>query len=130
MQSKFILCLTSVASILGKACGKGIYHTPKAESFATVNIQVGYPVNTTTPDGIVGMFPVLSGNITGKFTGRLVPSLSSTTERILNSSPSSGVFSVSRVGEPTDRPLTYWYNRMSKPNGYLKRQTRAIFLQK
>lgn len=95
MRHQLLVFVSSVATVLAKgACGTGIYNSPKTESFATVGIQVGLPVNTTTPDGVIGKFPIVAGNITGQFKGKLAPNLSSTTERVLNSPASSGEFSV------------------------------------
>ncbi|KAK2609207.1 hypothetical protein QQS21_002289 [Conoideocrella luteorostrata] len=61
----------------------GIYKSPQAKSFITVRVHVGLPVNTTTPDGPVGLFRTADGNVTGQFTGRLAPNLSTVVERIL-----------------------------------------------
>lgn len=94
MLPRSLVLVCSIASAIATgACGNGIYNQPVATSFVTIGITVGQPYNITTPDGIVAMVPIRSGNITGQFNGHLVENVSSETERILNST--SGVYSVS-----------------------------------
>lgn len=94
MLPRSLLLLCSIASAVATgACTDGIYNPPVGKSFVTVNTKVGMPYNVTTPDGIVAMVPIATGDISGQFNGHLVENLSAETERLLNSK--TGTYSVS-----------------------------------
>lgn len=62
----------------------GVFNPPKAQSFLSIDYQVGIPFNTTTPNGVVGTVPVRGGVIKGSlFQGHVVPNLTSSVERYL-----------------------------------------------
>lgn len=62
----------------------GVFNPPKAQSFLSIDYQVGIPFNTTTPNGVVGTVPVRGGDIKGGlFHGHVVPNLTSSVERYL-----------------------------------------------
>ncbi|KAL5346415.1 hypothetical protein ACLOAV_008686 [Pseudogymnoascus australis] len=84
-RSLLILCSIASAVATGSCTDGGIYYPPVGTSFVTVNTKVGMPYNVTTPDGIVALVPIVTGNITGQFNGHLIPNLSAETERLLNS---------------------------------------------
>ncbi len=99
MYASTAFVLGCVASALaGPACATGIFKQPKAESFLTVDMQVSYPVNVTTHDGVIGIVPIVGGDIKGKFNGHVVANLSSETERVLpgsNGANSVSILSIS-----------------------------------
>ncbi|OBT82617.1 hypothetical protein VE02_07969 [Pseudogymnoascus sp. 03VT05] len=86
MLPRSLLFLCSIATALATGeCTNGIYNPPVGKSFMTVNTKVGMPYNVTTPNGIVAMVPILTGDISGQFNGNLIANLSAETERLLNS---------------------------------------------
>ena len=92
---QLLLVLGSVVSVLASAaCGTGIYKSPKVSPFATVELQLGPYIQTNTTEGSVSMFPVLAGNITGQYRGRLAPGLSAVTERALHAPKVDGFYTV------------------------------------
>lgn len=84
MYAHTVFIVSFVASAFAApACATAIYKPPKTESFMTIDMKVSYTVNVTTHEGAIGIIPIVSGNLTGKFNGHLVPNLSSATERLL-----------------------------------------------
>ncbi|EHK25851.1 uncharacterized protein TRIVIDRAFT_32329 [Trichoderma virens Gv29-8] len=84
MIPRLLIFISSAATVLTTgACGTGIYHSPIAQSFVTIDLQVGFPVNTTTPGGVVGSVPIRGGSISGQFNGHLVSNISSEIEHVL-----------------------------------------------
>ncbi|OJD18665.1 hypothetical protein AJ78_01361 [Emergomyces pasteurianus Ep9510] len=80
MLSKLLILACSVASALA---ADGVFHPPQAKSFISIDYQVGFPINTTTPNGIVVTVPVWGGEITGIFNGHIVPNITSSVESYL-----------------------------------------------
>ncbi|KAL7949258.1 hypothetical protein V8C42DRAFT_361839 [Trichoderma barbatum] len=59
MFPRLLIFISSAATVLATgACGTGIYHSPIAKSFVTIDLLVGLPVNTTTPESIVSSVPI------------------------------------------------------------------------
>ena len=76
--------LVVLASAVGTMATTGVFNPPKAQSFLSIDYQVGIPVNTTTPSGVVGTVPVRGGEIRGSvFNGHIVPNLTSSVEKYL-----------------------------------------------
>lgn len=91
---RLLVFLCSIASALATgACSDGVYNPPVSKSFVTVAITVGFPFNVTTPQGIVAVIPIRSGDVCGQFNGHLIGNASSVTERLLTSK--NGTYSVS-----------------------------------
>ncbi|EER42906.1 conserved hypothetical protein [Histoplasma capsulatum H143] len=81
MHLKF---LTLMCSVAGALAANGVFNQPKGKSFVTIEYQVGYPINTTTPAGVVATVPVLSGDIKGRFNGHIVENITSSVEAYLD----------------------------------------------
>ncbi|KAH7141098.1 hypothetical protein EDB81DRAFT_858136 [Dactylonectria macrodidyma] len=79
----------------------GVFKRPKGKSFVTIDYRVGWPLNTTTPTGIVAMVPVRGGDIKGQFNGRIVENITSSYEEALPST--SGEY----TRELTNRDQSY-----------------------
>lgn len=84
--------LLALAGTFTLTLATAIFHPPKGESFLSIDYRVGIPLNTTTPDGVVGTVPVLGGDIKGKFNGHIVGNITSSIERALVST--TGVYTV------------------------------------
>ncbi|OAX80714.1 hypothetical protein ACJ72_04953 [Emergomyces africanus] len=82
MLPKFLLTL--LCSVAGALAADGVFKPPKGQSFLTIDYQVGFPINTTTPNGVVVTAPVWGGKIKGKFNGRIVENVTSSVEAPLN----------------------------------------------
>ena len=83
MYSQLAVLFTAVAALAKPTCAKGIYHSPKGESFVTMALHTRIPINVTTPAGAVAMFAFPDGNVTGTFTGKVSPGISAATETLL-----------------------------------------------
>ncbi|KAL6786383.1 hypothetical protein J3E68DRAFT_432936 [Trichoderma sp. SZMC 28012] len=84
MFPRLLILIGSAATVLATgACGTGIYHSPIAKSFVTIDLLVNIPVNTTTPEGVVGSVGIRGGTINGQFNGHLVANISSEVEHVL-----------------------------------------------
>lgn len=84
MFPRLLIFIGSAATVLATgACGTGIYHSPVAKSFVTIDLLVGLPVNTTTPEGIIASVPICGGITNGQFNGHLISNISSEIEHIL-----------------------------------------------
>lgn len=84
MFPRLLILIGSAATVLATgACGTGIYHSPIAKSFVTIDLLVNIPVNTTTPEGVVGSVGIRGGSINGQFNGHLVSNISSEVEHVL-----------------------------------------------
>lgn len=71
---------------VGTLATDGLFHSPKAESFLTVDFLANIPLNVTTPDGTVATVPIRGGEVKGKsFNGRVVENITSATESTLTS---------------------------------------------
>lgn len=60
-----------------------IYKSVKIEPFITVNARTSWPSNATVHGGAVGIAPIPSGQVQGKFVGHLLPNISVETERLM-----------------------------------------------
>ncbi|KKP00484.1 hypothetical protein THAR02_07397 [Trichoderma harzianum] len=84
MFPRLLILIGSAATVLATgACGTGIYHSPIAKSFVTIDLLVNIPVNTATPEGVAGSVGIRGGSITGQFIGHLVSNISSEVEHVL-----------------------------------------------
>ncbi|QKX63503.1 uncharacterized protein TRUGW13939_10674 [Talaromyces rugulosus] len=74
--------LVIAVSAIGALAADAVFNPPKTELFLSIAYQVGIPVNTTTPSGVVGTVPVRGGDIKGSlFNGYIVPNLTSSVEK-------------------------------------------------
>ncbi|PGH30099.1 hypothetical protein GX50_07161 [[Emmonsia] crescens] len=82
MLLKFFVLMCSAAGALATG---GVFNPPKSKSFLSIDYQVGFPMNVTTPGGVVGVVPVLGGKIKGRFNGHIVGNISSSLEAVVQS---------------------------------------------
>ncbi|KLJ06477.1 hypothetical protein EMPG_10124 [Blastomyces silverae] len=89
MLPKFLILLACSATG-AFATTKGVFNPPKGTSFLTIDYRVGFPMNVTTPGGLIAAVPIGSGTIKGRFNGHIVQNVSSSQEAELVSD--KGVF--------------------------------------
>ncbi|KAH8654202.1 hypothetical protein BGZ61DRAFT_524296 [Ilyonectria robusta] len=82
MLSRLLIFTCFLASALAT---DRIFNRPKGKSFITIDYRVGWPLNTTTPGGIIAMVPVWGGDIKGQFNGHIVENITSSYEKALPS---------------------------------------------
>lgn len=82
MLSRLLTFACLLATVLAT---DGVFKRPKGKSFVTIDYRVGWPLNTTTPSGIVAVVPVRGGDIKGQFNGRIVENITSSYEEALPS---------------------------------------------
>ncbi|PGH03211.1 hypothetical protein GX51_04246 [Blastomyces parvus] len=76
LQFLTLLC----CSATGAFATNGVFKPPKTTSFLTIDYYVGFPMNVTTPAGVVAAVPVVKGKIKGRFNGHIVQNVSSSLE--------------------------------------------------
>ncbi|KAH7144126.1 hypothetical protein B0J13DRAFT_622705 [Dactylonectria estremocensis] len=82
MLSRLLILACFLATVLATDV---VFKRPKSKSFVTIDYRVGWPLNTTTPSGIVALVPVRGGDIRGHFNGRIVENVTSSYEEALPS---------------------------------------------
>jgi hypothetical protein len=73
----FLLALAGVSTV-----SAGVYNPPVAESFLSIGLQLTFPANVTTPEGVMASIPILGGEVTGRFQGFVVENVTSFLEKV------------------------------------------------
>jgi hypothetical protein len=82
--------------ITGIIATEGTFHPLKAKPFLDIDFFVGWPVNATTPHGLVAVTSNAAGAVSGHFNGELVGNTTASVERFMPSGTGPGEYSVSQ----------------------------------
>ncbi|KIX00279.1 uncharacterized protein Z518_10418 [Rhinocladiella mackenziei CBS 650.93] len=88
-----ILAFVSVVAGTIAAQGTSTFHPPVARPFIDIDFFVGWPVNTTAPNGLIAVTPNAAGTITGRFNGHIVENTTASVERFYPADTGPGVYS-------------------------------------
>jgi hypothetical protein len=94
MAYKLLAVALAATGAFATTCNAtGVFRSPVAKPFVTIDWHTGFAFNTSTPWGDVAQVPIAGGEIKGQFSGFIVENVTSSTEMTIPND--SGVFTVS-----------------------------------